>query len=193
MYQLSSSEQELINNLQAGPVERNKAENQLFNQYAYFIREGIKKYHLTEEESFDAYSDTILQAIELIIGQTFRGDASLDTYLHKIFYNKCVDNHRKKTSKKRTVHQTADLTDWIYRLPDQAQPVIESLMLKYDQAVLKQKLNQLGDTCRKLLLLWIEGYSAQEMQAALGFKSTDVVKTSRLRCMDKLKQLYKGY
>jgi RNA polymerase sigma factor (sigma-70 family) len=128
-------------------------------------------------------------AIKSITNDTFRGEATLNTYLHSIFYKKCIDYLRKKSSDRSRFHETVSIADILDRLPDKARPMIEDLMLKLDWEVLKKQLNLIGDKCRMLLLLSKDGYSTREIQESLGFKSADVVKTSRLRCLDKLKQM----
>ena len=55
---------------------------------------------------------------------------------------------------------------------------------------LKEKLNQLGHDCRQMLLLWADSYSDREIAAVMEYKTPDVAKTSRLRCLEKLKRLY---
>ena len=88
----------LIHHLRQNNLSKRKAEEELFKKYSYFIREGMSKYSLIEEDAFDAYSDTILQAINNIIKDIFEHKSSLKTYLFKIFTNKCVDLIRKKTT-----------------------------------------------------------------------------------------------
>lgn len=185
-------DEQIITHLREGGAARQKAEDHLFNRFSYYIQEGMRKHSLTEDEAFDAYSDTILLAIRSITEGSFRGESGLNTYLHSIFRHKCVDNFRKRSSNKQKVHQTIAITDLLHGLPDKDKTVVEALMLKYDWELLRERLNQLGEKCTKLLLLTNDGYSTQEVQEALGFKSADVVKTSRLRCLDKLKQLYKA-
>jgi hypothetical protein len=48
----------------------------------------------------------------------------------------------------------------------------------------------LGESCRKLLALFADGFSDQEIAVAMEYKTAEVVKTSRLRCIDKLRQSY---
>jgi len=58
------ADQELIENLRQEGITRRKSEEQLFTTYTYFIREGMNKYSISEDEAFDAYSDTILAGID---------------------------------------------------------------------------------------------------------------------------------
>ena len=57
---------------------------------------------------------------------------------------------------------------------------------------LKQKLKELGEDCRQMLQLWSEGFSDKEIAVQLNYKTAEVTKTSRYRCLEKLKRLYKN-
>lgn len=184
------SDEELIQNLQGNNLLKRKAEDALFKQYIYFIKEGVKKYALQEDEAFDAYSDTILQAIDNIRKGHFENRSALKTYLYRIFINKCVDLLRKKTTNKNSVHQTASLSDMLILIADPAKTVVQQLIERTDMESLKNKLQELGESCRKLLMLFADGFSDREVSVLMEYKSADVVKTSRLRCVDKLRLLY---
>ena len=185
------SDQEIIDHLRENDSGRRKSEDQLFSRYSYFIREGMTKHALSEDDAFSAYSDSVLSAIEKISNRSFEGRSSLKTYLFQIFHNKCVDLIRKKTTNKGSVHRTASITDMLAHVSDSAKSVVQKLIDKTDWSMLKERLNGLGDSCRQLLGLWAESYSDKEIAALLQYKTADVVKTSRLRCLEKLRQLYK--
>lgn len=175
-----------------GGLQKRKAEEQLFTNYAYFVQEGIRKYSLIEEDAFDAYADTVLSAIERITDGSFESRSSLKTYLYQIFHNKCVDILRKKTTNKYSVHRTLSIKDSLFNISDAARSVIQRLVDKSDWAALRQKLDELGENCRKALLLWADGHSDQEIAASIDYKTAAVAKTSRIRCLEKLRQLYKA-
>ena len=181
---------DIIDNLRQNSSGRRKAEEHLFNRFVYFIREGIRKYSLTEEDAFDVYSDTILSAIEKITGGLFEGRSSLKTYLFRIFHNKCVDQIRKLTTNKSKIHRTAIDPALMSHLTDSAKTVIQQLIDRSDAVLLKERLKDLGDNCRKLLALFADGYSDREIAVTMEYKTAEVVKTSRLRCLDKLRQSY---
>ncbi|MEO7488157.1 MAG: hypothetical protein ABIU77_13690, partial [Ferruginibacter sp.] len=71
-----------------------------------------------------------------------------------------------------------------------AKTVVQQLVEQTDMDMLKNKMNELGDNCRQLLTLFADSYTDKEIATAMDFKSADVVKTSRLRCLEKLRQLY---
>ena len=190
-YSAANTDREIIEQLREGGINKRKSEEQLFSRYTYFIREGMNKHALGEDDAFDAYSDTVLSAIEKITNGTFEGRSSLKTYLFQIFHNKCVDLLRKKATNKQSVHRTELITERQLHISDTAQSIIQKLVDKADWDLLKAKLGSLEDKCRQLLQLWSNGYSDKEIATTLGYKTSDVVKTSRLRCLDKLRRLYK--
>jgi len=185
------SDLEIIDNLQRDGLERRKAEDVLFTRYAYFIEQAMHKYSFTEPDAFDIYSDTILSAIIKIIDRSFEGRSTLKTWLFQIFHNKCVDLIRKKTTNKSSVNRTISIPEVLTQVADSSKTVIQQMMDLTDKETIRQKLSELGDSCRKMLWQWAEGYSDKEIAAALDYKTADVVKTSRLRCLEKLRQLYK--
>lgn len=187
---LLADDDEIIRVIRENKMARRQAENQLFSQYAYLIKEGMNKYSLEQEEAFTAYSDTILQSLDNIAGSLFEKRSSLKTYLYKIFSNKCVDLIRKKTTNKRSIHQTSPISEMINMIGDKAKNVIQQLIEKNDFDLLRTRLNELGENCRKLLLFFADGYNDKEIAVFMEYKTADVVKTSRLRCMEKLRGLY---
>ena len=80
----------------------------------------------------------------------------------------------------------------LFQLSDASKTIIQQLVEKADRSLLRQRLEELGAKCRELLLLSADGYTDREIAAELDYKSPDVVKTSRLRCLERLRQLYKN-
>jgi RNA polymerase sigma factor (sigma-70 family) len=187
---IASTDEDLIESLHQNTLLKRKAEDTIFTRYTYFIKEGMHKYALQEEDAFDAYSDAVLQAINNVVNGTFEQKSSLKTYLYRIFTNKCVDLIRKKTTNKNSIHQTSALTDLLFMIADSAKTVVQQLVEKADMDMLKSKMNELGDGCRQLLALFADSYTDKEIALAMDYKSADVVKTSRLRCLEKLRRLY---
>ncbi|MEP7142795.1 MAG: sigma-70 family RNA polymerase sigma factor [Ferruginibacter sp.] len=184
------ADEDLIKSLQQNNALKRRAEEELFNRHSYFIKEGMNRYSLPEEEAFDAYSDTILQAIGNIARGLFEKRASVKTYLYRIFNNKCVDLIRKKTTNKSSIYQTAPISEMLAMIADSAKTVVQQLIEKSDLDTLKNKIKELGENCRKLLAMFADGYNDKEIASYMEYKTADVVKTSRLRCLDKLRQLY---
>jgi RNA polymerase sigma factor (sigma-70 family) len=147
------SDPEIIRSLQSGFADRRRAEEALFSKYAYYMGEGIKKYHLSEESAFDAYSDSVLALLSALAEGSFRGESSLKTYLYRVFNNKCVDIIRKNTTNKNAVHHTVSVTEMFQQLSDGAKSVLQQLSEQADIGLLRSRLSELGEKCRQLLML----------------------------------------
>ena len=185
-----SSDEEIIRKLTEAGSNKRKGEDELFSRYSYFVKVGMDRYHLKEDESFDAYSDTIISAIESISSEKFGHRSTLKTYLFQVFNNKCVDILRKNTTNKSSVNHTTEISNILFTLSENAKTIVEQLIEQSDFEEIKRKVSELGENCRSLLMMFAEGYSDKEISVTMEYKSADVVKTSRLRCLDKLRKLY---
>src|SRR5258708_573153 len=164
---LKEADRQIIGLLRHKGLDKRKGEESLFNEYAYFIRDGMRKHRLSEDEAFDAYSDSVLVAIESISNGTFLGNSSLKSYLYKIFHNKCVDFFRKNATNKSSMNRTLSIDEELFRLSDKSRSIVQTLIEKADWKMLKNRLEQLGDNCRKMLLLWADSYSDREIAVVM--------------------------
>lgn len=190
IFEKSNSDNELIEGILSQDVRYRSFENRLYEKYAYLIREGAWKHRLTMEDCSMAYSDTILTIIENIQKGRFEGRSGLKTYLYQIFNNKCVDYLRKKTTNRQQVHYGETIENFINILPDDSRSVVQNMIEQYDMDLLQKRLRELGEKCQRMISAWGEGFMDQEIAVEMGYQSAAVVKTSRLRCLEKLKELY---
>ncbi len=188
---MTTSDNVIIENLRAGNAERTRQEKLLYEEYFYFVNEGCRKYNLTYEDSFSAYSDAFLSAVLNIVAQRFDGRSSIKTYLFQIFSNKCIDLVRKNTTNKQQVFKTMEMPELMNQLPDAARTVVEKMMNREQRLAVKENLEKIGDRCKELLLLFEDGYTDKEIAEHLQYNNAAVVKTTRLRCLDKLRERVK--
>ena len=176
--------------LQSGEASRRNSERELYKAFFYLIKEAGKKYGIPEEEAASVYTDTVLVIIKNVISGKFEGRSSLKTYTYQIFFNKCVDLLRKKTTNKGKIEDTMPYDSLVYELPDETKDIIQKLIAKDEKQQVLEKLNEIGDKCKELLLLFEDGYTDKEIAEHMKYQSADVVKTTRLRCMEKLKSKF---
>lgn len=184
------SDADLINGIRIAGTEKRSFENKLYERFSYLIREGSWKHKLTQDECSMVYSDTVLTVIDHIQKESFKADSSIKTYLYQIFSNKCIDLLRKNASQKQQAWHGDPIDPYIHILPDESKSIIETLIARYDMDLLSKRLSELGDKCRQMIRAWGEGYIDQEIAIEMGYQSAAVVKTSRLRCLEKLRVLY---
>jgi RNA polymerase sigma factor (sigma-70 family) len=181
----------LITGLRTDNPNRQRFENQLFDRYAYFIRDGTHKHRLAEDDCATAYADTVLTVIDHIKTGRFAEKSGLKTYLYKIFSNKCVDLIRKNTTNRESVHHsTLSFNDSPMEIQSDVESILQKMILAQDMARLYEQLNILGEKCRTMLLAWGAGQTDAEIAQKMEYSSAGVAKTSRLRCLEKLKTNY---
>jgi RNA polymerase sigma-70 factor (ECF subfamily) len=180
---------EIINGLTNNYKHRSYFEKELYVQYEYFIKQGSSKYKLTYEDSFSAYSDAVLAAIQTIINNKFDSNYSLKAYLSQIFRNKCVDLIRKITNTKQKIHKSPVAPELLSHLPETAKNVISMLIDKEKIAHVSHYLDTIGKKCKEILLLSVDGYTDMQIADKLGYHNADVTKSTRLRCREKLNKL----
>jgi RNA polymerase sigma factor (sigma-70 family) len=180
--------QEIIEGLKMGYKERVSCEKLLYQQYSYFINEGCRKYRLSHEDSFSAYSDAVLSVIHNIVNGKFENKASLKTYLFRVFSNKCIDLSRNNSINKQQANRNATVPDLLESLPDKAKTAIELLIDRYRESAVLEYLETIGEKCKEILLYFEDGYSDKEIAERLAYSNAAVVKTTRHRCIEKMRE-----
>ncbi|MGN7202738.1 RNA polymerase sigma factor [Pedobacter sp. SAFR-022] len=165
-------------------------ENKLYLKYRYLIKDAAWRHKLTEDDASMAYSDTILSIIKQVRTRHFEEKSSLKTYINKIYQNKCIDRIRAGQTNKERGRQLESLEDYLDVVPANARDIIQHLSEKYEVARLQERISRMDAKCKQILMAWGEGYHDQEIAADLGYLSSAVAKTSRLRCLSKLKKMY---
>lgn len=183
---------QIINGLSINNGQRTHFEKALYLQYQYFIEEGARKHNLSHDDSFSAYSDAVLAVIHNISNNSFNSQASLKTYLFQVFSHKCIDLIRKRTTIKQKVHQSVGEPELLSHLPDGAKGIIEKLIDRQKILAIKQYLEVIGEKCKEILLLFEDGYTDNEIAQKLAYNNAAVAKTTRLRCLEKIREKMKS-
>ncbi len=186
-----ATDEDFITGIQQDYPQRQVWENKLYLTFRYLIKEAVWKHKLQEDEASMAYSDAILATIKHIEANTFEQRSSLKTYIYKIYRYKCIDFLRAAQTHKSGAGNREELDIYLELLPDEQQDTMRQLCAKYEVAVLKKKIQMMENRCKQIILAWGEGYQDREIAEDLGYQSPAVAKTSRLRCLKKLKESYK--
>ena len=109
------------------------------------------------EDAADALQDAMVSAFRR--AGSFRGDAAVTTWLHRIVVNACLDQHRRRRSKPTTT--------WIDSLHEQEHDR-DDMGNRELQIELERALADLPDDQRAaIVLVDVEGYSVEETAAIL--------------------------
>lgn len=132
----------------------------------------------TEEEARDVYQDALV-----VFWQKARsGNLVLTSKMSTYIYSICQNLWRKELDRKK-------------RLSNEEKDSSESMDLDGPERekIIAQCLEQLGETCRKVLMFYyFDELSMQEIADKLGFANTDTAKTKKYKCKQKLDELVKA-
>jgi RNA polymerase sigma-70 factor (ECF subfamily) len=178
-----------IREIRAGGDRQKEAIEQLYKQYFFLVKEGRKKYRqqLDDDDLVAAYNEAIIKVREKLAEGVFRGESTISTYLHRIFFNKCVDALRQKNG-----HPTEP----IERAPEEEDgenDALKKLIQKEQITRVFGCLNEIGDPCKQILLdseYW--GYSADEIAKRIGFSNAASVNSKKYTCLQRLREMLGG-
>lgn len=185
------SDEAILSGIVSDGILQRNTENKLYEQYFYLIKDATFKHKILEDEAASLYTDSVLAFIENVRINRFQGNSAIKTYLYQIFSNKCVDFIRKTATNKMSVHETEAMSDSTFMMADDAKNILQKLISDDEVTALKAKIALLGDKCQQMVLAWSEGYTDCQIAQELGYQTAQVAKTSRLRCLDKLRELYR--
>jgi RNA polymerase sigma-70 factor (ECF subfamily) len=185
------SDEAILSGIVSDGILQRNTENKLYEQYFYFIKDATFKHKLSEDEAASLYTDSVLAFIDNVRVNRFQGNSAVKTYLYQIFSNKCVDFIRKTTTNKMSVHEAEPIEDFVLMMADDSKNILQELISENEVRILKTKISQLGDKCQQMVVAWSEGFTDIQIAQELGYQTANVAKTSRLRCLDKLRELYK--
>lgn len=109
------------------------------------------------DDAADALQDAMVSAFRR--AGSFRGEAAVTTWLHRIVVNACLDQHRRRRNKPTTT--------WIETLHETAHDV-DDMANRELQIELEKALAELPDDQRAaIVLVDVEGYSVDDAAAIL--------------------------
>lgn len=109
------------------------------------------------EDASDALQEAMISAFRR--AGSFRGEAAVTTWLHRIVVNACLDQHRRR--------KTRPTTAWIETLHDTAHDV-DDVSNRELQIELERALSELPEDQRAaIVLVDVEGYSVDDAAAIL--------------------------
>jgi len=156
-----------------------------------FIRWARKnRFYFDDEVLADTFIDALLKLYENILQKQFvwQENGGLQAYLFQIGRYKLINQLEKVKNRERhhdKVQHAA--TDWLFNFdPHREQEILEMA------DIIAQMMEQLGDSCQKLLRLFeFEGKSMREIADILGFESEQVAKSRKYQCLKQLRKYAK--
>lgn len=179
------SNEDVIEEIRAGGLRQERMIKQVYDACFGYVYKALKKHKLTEEQAIDAYTDAVIALRRGIVKGTFRGESKYSTYLHSIFFKRCLNVIRDSGTNKH---------EWVYELPlhlqDKSHGIAKLLEVNEQWERLGIMLEQLGNKCKEILLdALYYGYKMEEIAGRHGYKDAQSMRSKKHACMKQLKKL----
>lgn len=147
-----------------------------------------KKFQCSSDEATDIFQEVIIVMYENIVeGKIIELKGNIRNYLFGIGKFKLMERKRKQNrwTSMESLGQTAPDPPFSMTETD----IHHQLELNEQQSQIKRMLEQLGSPCKEILnWFYYDRFSTESIGSRLGYKSSDVVKSQKARCMRKLRQ-----
>jgi RNA polymerase sigma factor (sigma-70 family) len=180
------SDSELVEQI-SGNRRLDEAITQIYQEHASVARSFIMGKGATEQDADDIFQETVVSFIESVQKGKFRRESGIRTFLISISKNLWYNEIRRR--------QRAGSREKLYVMDrEQEDPDIREII--GDQEVrnlLNQMLNELGNSCRKILeLFYFEDLPMKDIVSHLHYENEQVVRNKKYKCLqqltDKMKQ-----
>ncbi|MBP6699178.1 MAG: sigma-70 family RNA polymerase sigma factor [Flavobacteriales bacterium] len=174
----ATSDAELIAQLRSGTVEENKALETIYRIHFPVIAGYVKRNNGDRDAARDVFQDGVVVLYRHVKQGRFAAESSLGTYLYSIcrfLWLKQLRAHGRLTGHEPSPDVLED------------QPLSRSLS---DGAGLAALFEQLGEVCRRVLLLsYFEGLDMRTIAARTGFKDEQNARNKKSKCLKGLRAL----
>ena len=148
------------------------------------IRSLVRDYGGSEDDAKDVFQDAVIVLYE----KAQRPDFQLTSKFSTLFYGVCRNLWMSRQQKKSASEVT--IPDHAKYIPDES---IEVDLLQVERGKLFYRaLRQLGEDCQKLLQLFFQKQSMDEIAQQMGFASEGYARRRKSQCKDRLVELVKN-
>jgi len=178
------SDTEIIAQVKEGGRAYEAVSEYLFHSLLGFVPQIKSKLNLSQADVEDAYADSLVKLLRQIKTASFRGDSKISTYFFRIFNNTAVDVSRRNASNK--VLDTVEISPYDAKERD----LLELIEVKSETKILLAQIDQLGSSCKSILLDWgYYGYNMEEIAKRSNLSGADSARSMKFKCLKRLRNL----
>ena len=171
--------EEIIEEILKGGVYRERIIPKIYRQikgYVYKIANELSLSHDVVEEYFREAVAEFVHKVET--GKfTQQSNRACFNFIYRVCYNKSVDHIRRLGRKKPEIPLNPEMD-----IEAEEEPIS---LFEYEE--IAKCWDQLSDTCKQVLSLYREGYSAEEIVKMANLKNANSVGVTKFACIKKLR------
>jgi len=171
-------DQQIVARIQFGDKE---ALVELYRSYNGLVSQLVLGMGGSQDDVDDVFQETLIAIWENMRKADFTLSSKLSTYLYSIAKNQCMRllDKRKRTQNEDPLEHTRKAEG---ESPDKAM----------DESLVRKALQQLGDLCRSILIMYYyDGFDMKNIAKAHHFTNANVAKSKKYQCLKQLEGLVK--
>lgn len=172
-------DQKLVDGLKAG---NNLVIREIYQKFFQSIKGNVKNWGGTEEDAKDIFQEAVIVLYRMVKKPDFKLSSALFSLLYPICRNLWLKEVRNRS--KLGGGEVKDLE----RIEDQSD-IIEAINERAIDGLFRDKLQELGEQCRKMLDMFFQKRSMKEIVTDLGLSSISFAKKKKFQCKEKLVRL----
>jgi RNA polymerase sigma factor (sigma-70 family) len=144
----------------------------------------VKNNSGSQQDAEDIFQEVLVNFIELVQKNKFRGDSSIKTFLFSMTKHAWLNELKKRGR--------SEVRELKYeKARDQKETDVSHLMAEREEKKqVMQVVEQLGDTCKKILVMfYYENLSMKEILSSLEYENEQVVRNKKYKCLKQLEQM----
>lgn len=174
---------ELLSNIRQG-IELNDMIRFIYKDHFQSLSWYVMNNSGSREDAEDIFQEVVVNFIDLVQKDKFRGDSSVKTFLFSLnrftWLNELKRRGRAKLREEKfeKVQDRVDLD------------TSEYIAGRESKAMLQQLVGELGDDCRKILLLfYYQNLSMKEILEQTHYENEQVVRNKKYKCLKRLEAM----
>lgn len=179
----NESDAEIVANLQSGQ-QINEMVKVIYNENFQSLSRYIMQNGGSWQDAEDIFQEVVVNFIELVQKNKFRGESSLKTFLFSINRHIWLNELKKRGRAQRRENKY-----------EKGQEVAEIDASQYiadreEKATVAALVGTLDETCKKILLLfYYENLSIKEILETTNYENEQVVRNKKYKCLKQLEQI----
>ena len=138
----------------------------------------------SQQDAEDIFQEVLVAFIDLVRKNRFRGESTVKTFLYSMNRHFWLNELKKRNRTLARENRYEAMQDHEIRGLD------EELAGRESGKMIMQLVDQLGETCRKILLLfYFEGCSMKQILEQLHYENEQVVRNKKYKCIRQLEKI----
>jgi RNA polymerase sigma factor (sigma-70 family) len=181
---LAITDESIISGMQEGGPAADDAIRHLYRNYYSLLSQFVISNNGSPQDAEDIFQEVIVAFMNIVRAGKFRGESGLQTFLYALNRNIWLNELKRRTRKERR--------EMKYELSgaDSSHDIHYALEYRQSTTQLMEVMSQLGDVCKKILLLfYYENQSMKDILHELEYENEQVVRNKKSKCLKKMEEL----